>query len=265
MTDASANLAGKVAVITGAGSGIGRSCALALAQAGARIAVLDIDAARAADTAADIVTLGGTAMAQRCDVSKKGDIEAAAEALLSEFGPCNVLVNNAAVIRPGALATLSQEDWDLLLSINLTGYFLCAQVFGGQMRSRGGGSIVNVASVASQHATPMAGAYSIAKAGVTMLSRQLAVEWGKDAIRSNCVCPGLILTPFSQSMYERPGIRERREAMVPLGRIGTPDDVAKAVVFLAGDNAAYINGTELTVDGGIVQTLMSLMPRAGYE
>jgi len=265
MIHSNSSLAGKIAVVTGAGSGIGRACATALADEGASVAVLDIDVSGAEETVAGITSRGGHALAHRCDVSDKEDVVRAARFVADNFGLCDVLVNNAAVIRPGALADLTLEHWNLLLAVNLTGYFLCAQIFGQHMRERGRGSIVNMASVTSELPTPFAGAYSVTKAAVQMLSRQIAVEWGKEGIRSNAVCPGFILTPFSQSMYDRPGIREQREAMVPLGRVGTPEDVAGAVVFLASDKAAYINGTELTVDGGIVQTLMSLVPRSGYE
>lgn len=258
-------LDGKVCVVTGAGSGIGSACALALAVAGAHVAVLDKSGEAARATANAILAEGGRAVFVECDVSDKRAVEDAARDVEERLGGCDVLVNNAGIIRAGSLATLSLDDWNLLLSINLTGYFLCAQAFGGQMRAKGGGTIVNMASVASNHATPVAGAYSVAKAGVQMLSRQLAIEWGGDGIRSNCVNPGLILTPLSQSMYDRPGIREKREAMVPAGRIGTPEDVAEIVLFLASNRSAYVSGEEITIDGGMVRNLMSLIPRAGYE
>jgi glucose 1-dehydrogenase len=201
-----------------------------------------------------------------CDVSDPAAVVAAAGLVADAFGPCDVLVNNAGMIRPGALADLSLADWNLLLSVNLTGYFLCAQAFGAQMRAAGGGgALVHVASIASHHATPMTGAYSVAKAGVMMLSRQLAIEWGGDGIRSNAVNPGMILTPLSQSMYDRPGVAEARAGAIPAGRIGRPEDVAEAVLFLAGARAAYVTGEEITVDGGFVRNLLNLVPRAGYE
>jgi NAD(P)-dependent dehydrogenase (short-subunit alcohol dehydrogenase family) len=257
-------LSDTIAVISGGGSGIGNACALTIGKYGARVAVIDKNLAGAEATAATIEANGGRAIALSCDVSEHADIEAAGAAVENEFGLCDVLVNNAAVIRAGALENLSLADWNLLLSVNLTGYFLCAQIFARQMRKKGGGSIIQMASVAAHHPTPIAGAYSVAKAAVQMLSRQMAIEWGKDGIRSNCVNPGLILTPFSKSMYDRPGIKEHRAAMVPAGRIGTPEDVAEAVLFLAGDRSRYINGDEITVDGGLVRNLMGFIPRAGY-
>ena len=125
--------------------------------------------------------------------------------------------------------------------------------------------LVHVASIAADHATPNSGAYSVAKAGITMLSRQLAVEWGPLGVRSNAVHPGMIYTPLSQAMYDEPGVMERRSGAIPSRRIGQPEDIAQAVVFLASDRASYINGTEVTVDGGFVRNLMGLVPRVGYN
>ena len=258
-------LAGRACVVTGAGSGIGRAIALALARARAQVAILDRDVAGSAATLAQIQDAGGRGISIACDVSDPSSVGAAAELCGQQLGPCAVLVNNAGLIRVGALETLSLADWNMVLSVNLTGYFLCAQAFGAQMRASSKGAIVHVASIAATHATPFTGAYSVAKAGVTMLSRQLAIEWGGQGIRSNVVHPGMILTPLSQSMYDQAGVSERRSAAIPAGRIGRPDDVADAVVFLASDRAAYISGDEITVDGGFTRMLMNLIPRAGYE
>ena len=258
-------LRGRVAVVTGAGSGIGRACAAALAGQGARVAILERDAGTMEEARAAIEGDGDECRAYACDVSDPASVARAAEAVARDLGPCDVLVNNAGMIRAGALATLSLEDWSGVLAVNLTGYFLCAQAFGAPMRERGRGALVHVASIGAHHATPITGAYSVAKAGVMMLSRQLAIEWGPDGVRSNAVNPGMILTPLSASMYDRPGLTEARAATIPAGRIGTPEDVAQAVLFLASDRAAYVTGDEITVDGGFVRNLMTLIPRAGYE
>lgn len=254
-------LDGRHCAVTGAGSGIGRAIALAMAAAGARISVLDINTAGSADTVAAIQTQGGQAIAIRCDTADGTSVSDAAARSAQEFGPCQVLVNNAGVLRPGPLDTLSLEDWNKLLGVNLTGYFLCAQAFGRQMRSHGVGALVHIGSVAADHATGSGGAYCVAKAGVAMLSQQLAVEWGVHGIRSNVVHPGLILTPMSQTFYDQPGHTERRSKAIPLGRIGQPEDIAEAVLFLASERSAYITGHNLTVDGGFTRNLMNLIPR----
>ena len=268
-TKDTSGLAGRVCVVTGAGSGIGRGIALALAKEGGRIAVLDLNAEGTKATAAEIKARGGEAVAFTCDTSDAASVAGAGAQSAAALGQCDVLVNNAGILRPGALDVLTLEEWNKVLSVNLTGYFLCAQTFGRQMRNKGegkrGGALVHIASIAAEHATAMAGAYSVAKAGVEMLSRQLAVEWGQHGIRSNAVHPGLILTPMSQAFYDQPAVTERRSQAVPAGRIGVPDDIAQAVVFLASDRSAYISGQSLTVDGGFTRMMMGLIPRAGYE
>lgn len=258
-------LSGRVCVVTGSGSGIGRGIAFALSGAGARVAILDRNAEGSAATVRQITDQGGQAVAIDCDTSDAASVVAAAERSAATLGPCDVLVNNAGVLRPGALDTLALEEWNKVLAVNLTGYFLCAQTFGHQMRSRGKGALVHIASIAAEHATAFGGAYSVAKAGISMLSRQLAVEWGVHGIRSNAVHPGLILTPMTQAFYDQPGVTERRSQAVPAGRIGLPEDIAQAVLFLASDQSAYITGHELVVDGGFSRMLMGLIPRAGYE
>lgn len=255
----------KVAVVTGGGGGIGRAVALALGAAGARVAVLDRDPRQAAETARQIQETGRPALAVECNVADAEGIRAAAERCVAAFGPCDVLVNTAALLRPGPLRSLRLEEWYALLSVNLTGYFLCSQVFGGQMLDAAGGAIVHVASIAASHPQGFSGAYSVSKAGVVMLSRQLALEWGPAGVRSNVVSPGMILTPMSRAFYETPGVAERRAAVIPGRRIGRPDDIADAVTFLASPRAGYINGEEVTVDGGFVRGLMNLIPRPGYE
>ena len=258
-------LHGKACAVTGAGGGIGRAIALGLARAGGRVALLDRDEAGTAETLRHIQDAGAETIAVPCDVSDPAAVTAAAAAAQRQLGPCGVLVNNAGLLRPGPLATLPVAEWNLLLSVNLTGYFLCAQAFGAQMRAAGGGAIVHVASIAGSHATGFGGAYSVAKAGIVMLSRQIATEWGGDGIRSNVVSPGMILTPLSQSFYDDPEVTRRRSAVIPAGRIGQPGDIAEAVLFLASARAAYITGDEITVDGGFTRGIMGMIPRPGYE
>ena len=216
-------------------------------------------------THAELLKLGRDHVVAACDTSDVESITAASQEIEKALGSCQVLVNTAAVLRPGGLDTLSLAEWNAVLSVNLTGYFLCAQVFGRQMRKAGRGSLVHVASISGSHAQGQSGAYSVSKAGVIMLSRQLAGEWGPQGIRSNVVSPGMVITPMSQSFYDTPGVTERRTAVVPSRRIGMPQDIADAILFLASDRSSYVNGDEITVDGGFVRMLMNLVPRPGFE
>jgi len=265
MTDTSwLGLEGRVCVITGAGGGIGRATALGFAAAGARLVLLDRDAASAEKTRALVAERGAKdAVALSCDVADPASVAAAGEQAERRVGRCAILVNNAGVLRSGALDNISLAEWNALLSVNLTGYLLCAQVFGRQMRAAGGGSIVHIASIAGTLPQGASGSYSASKAGVLMLSRQLALEWAPQ-IRSNCVSPGLVETPMSAAFYAAEGVRERRSAMTPAKRIGRPEDMANAALFLASDRASFVTGQELLVDGGFSQMLMSLIPRPGY-
>jgi NAD(P)-dependent dehydrogenase (short-subunit alcohol dehydrogenase family) len=258
-------LSGRVCVVTGGGGGIGRAVAVSFAQAGARVAAIDRDERGLEVTRAELGKLGPDHVVTGCDTSSVESVTSASETIEKSLGPCNVLVNTAAVLRPGALDTLSLAEWNAVLSVNLTGYFLCAQVFGRQMRNLGRGSLVHVASIAGSHAQGQSGAYSVSKAGVIMLSRQLANEWGPHGIRSNVVSPGMVITPMSQAFYDTPGVTERRSAVVPMRRVGMPQDMADAILFLASDRASYVNGDEIMVDGGYANMLMNLVPRPGFE
>lgn len=257
-------IGGRVAIVTGASGGIGRAVAGSLAAAGASVALLDLNAEAAAEAAAQLRADGANAVAAGCDTSDEASVRRAMTAAREALGPADILVNNAGVLRPGALADLSIAQWNALLAVNLTGYLICAQAARAQMLEKGGGVMVHIASIAASNPQPRSGAYSPSKAGVAMLSRQLALEWGPDGIRSNAVSPGFVRTPLSESFYQAPGIRERREAMLPARRIGTPQDIADAVTFLVSARASYVSGAELLVDGGLDQALMELTPRPGY-
>src|SRR6267142_5634659 len=242
-------LSGRVCVVTGGGGGIGRAVATSLAQAGARVAAIDRDERGLEVTRTELREFGAGHVVTPCDTSSVESVTAAAEAIEKSLGSCSVLVNTAAVLRPGGLDTLSLAEWNAVMSVNLTGYFLCAQIFGRQMRKLGRGSLVHIASVAGSNAQGFSGAYSVSKAGVLMLSRQLAVEWGPHGVRSNVLSPGLVRTPMSESFYQERRVAERRAAAIPVGRIGTPEDMAQVVLFLASDRAGFVNGQEIIVDG----------------
>jgi NAD(P)-dependent dehydrogenase (short-subunit alcohol dehydrogenase family) len=258
------DLSGKVCVVTGADGGLGRAISAGLAAAGGRVVLLDRHADALAAHQDALTREGGEAMVAACDVSDPASIMAAAKESESRFGSCHVLVNNAALLRPGPLETLALAEWNALIAVNLTGYLLCSQTFGQQMRQRAGGSIVHVASIAASHPQGFSGAYSVSKAGIVMLSRQIATEWGSAGIRSNVVSPGMVLTPMSQPFYDAPGVTERRSAVVPAGRIGAPDDIRDAVLFLASERSSYISGEEIGVNGGFAHMLMNLIPRPGF-
>lgn len=259
------SLADRICAVTGAAKGIGRGIAVALSREGGLVAVLDKDEAGAHETMRLITAGGATAIAVTCDTSDPASVVAARKEVAARLGDPEVLVNNAGITRPSALESMSLSEWNLILSVNLTGYFLCAQEFGRAMRAAGRGVLVHVASIMAHYANPFAGAYGPSKAGVMSLSRQLAAEWAPYGVRSNCVLPGLVRTPMTEAMYSQPGITERRVVSVPAGRIGMPEDIAQAAVFLASPQSAYINGTEILVDGGFAANLMSLIPRAGFE
>ena len=258
-------LEGLVCAVTGAASGIGAAIAASLAAAGAKVALLDRDAPGCQKVAAALTAQGATALAIGCDTSSEISVNAAAQRVLDELGPCYALINNAGMLRPGGLSDVSLDDWNAVLAVNLTGYLLCARAFSAQMRSSGLGSIVNVASISALTPQSSSGAYSASKAGVLLLSRQMAVEWGPLGIRSNAICPGMIRTPLSASFYEEPGFEAKRALVTASRRVGEPQDIADVALFLASPRAAYVNGAELSVDGGMSSMLMDMVPRPGFN
>ena len=258
-------LSGQVAVVTGAGSGIGAAIARGLAEAGAKVALIDRDSAAVERIAAELAASGATALSAVCDVTDEVSVIAAATRVSMQLGACAILVNNAGILRAGALETLDMAAWNEVLAVNLTAYLTCARAFGRDMLAAGRGSIIHIASISALHPQTRSGAYSASKAGVLLLSKQMAAEWGPRGVRSNAICPGMIRTPLSAKFYEEPGFEAKRAAVTASRRVGEPVDIANPVVFLASDRASYINGTEIVVDGGLDCMLMDMVPRPGFN
>jgi NAD(P)-dependent dehydrogenase (short-subunit alcohol dehydrogenase family) len=249
------SLEGKVAITTGAASGIGRGTALRLAEAGATVLVLDINEAGGQETVRLIEGAGGKAAFQRCDVRVEADCKAAAEAAMTHFGRIDILFNNAGIaIRKNAINLLEQE-WDLVMDVMLKGvYMLTRQVAPFMIQGGRGGAIINTGSGWSLKGGADAVSYCAAKGGVWNMTRAMAIDFGKHQIRVNAVCPGDIDTPMLRSECAQLGEDETKfmeeAALRPLHRVGTPQDVANAVLFLASDLSAWVTGTHVVVDGG---------------
>ncbi len=248
-------------VVTGAGQGLGAAIARAAADLGWRVGVLDRDEHAAARTAAGI---GDQAVALTADTTVEADVDRALDRFADATGQSapHGLVANAGIVRFGPLAAVTLEDWRAVIDVNLTGTFVTARAVARRMMAAGtGGSLVTITSMNGVAPGPNAGAYGATKAGVALLTRQMALEWGPEQIRCNAVAPGLIDAGMSEPIYADGDIRRQRAARVPLGRLGTAQDVAEAVLFLLSDEAAYINGTELLVDGGVTSSVISTLPR----
>jgi NAD(P)-dependent dehydrogenase (short-subunit alcohol dehydrogenase family) len=243
-----------IAVITGAGRGIGRAIALAYAREGARAVLLDANEAAAAEVAREIASAGGQASSLALDVTRREDCLSIADRVERETGPASILVNNAGIVRRNAFtgeAGAVVKDWEDIIAVNLNGVFNVTHAFIGQLR-RTKGRIVNLGSMQSfiHVRTPSSTAYTASKHAVLGFTRALAAELGKDGVRVNAIGPGLIATPLNEKMRSDP---ERLKVFldhIPLGRVGTPEDIANTAVYLASDMSAYVTGTLVAVDGG---------------
>lgn len=249
---------GKCVVVTGGAGGIGKAILTTFKDLGATVVAVDLHTEDAENTAHEI---GGYGFG--CDISNPSSVASLVQDI-SKLGGADILVNNAGILRPAPLEELSLENWKIMLRVNLDGCFITSQAFGKQMIAKGSGVLVHIASISASQPQPFSGAYSPSKAGVSMLSRTLAYEWGAKGIRSNVVSPGLVFTPMSESFYEDATVKTARERLVPVGRIGLAQDMANVCAFVASERASYINGQEIVVDGGLSQTLMGSVPRPGY-
>ena len=237
----------KTAVVTGAGSGLGRATALRLAAEGARVVSVDMARARAEETAAAIVGAGGEALALETDVTDAGACAHMVEATLGRFGALTTLVNSAGIAGPTG-SDPTAEDWRRVIDVNLSGTWLACHA-AREALAAGGGAVVNLASIYGITGGSRSPAYAASKGGVTNLTRQLAQAWAP-AVRVNCVCPGHVETPLTASIMADPAWRQSMLARYPLGRFGRVDDVAAAILYLASDEAAFVTGVALPVDGG---------------
>lgn len=243
------NLEGKTALVTGSSQGIGRACALALAEAGARVALAARSEAKLTEVAAEIRAAGGTAEVFVIDLTNEESIKAGARAALAHFGSVEILVNNAGVTKDMLLLRMKRADWDSVLATNLTGAFLMTQALIGSMMKAHWGRVVNISSVVGEAGQAGQANYAASKAGLIGFTKSLARELASRGVTANVVAPGYIETAMTAVLDEKQ--REAMRAHIPLGRAGSDRDVANAVRFLASDDAAYITGHVLDVNGGL--------------
>ncbi len=248
------SLEGQVAMVTGAASGIGRGIALCLAEMGAFVAILDVDETRARETAAEIEAAGGGSIPLKCDVRSAADCRRAVDNVIAEKGKIDILCNCAGVAIRKDIVDLSEDEWDLVLDVTLKGIYLLSREVVPHMIRNGGGSIINIGSGWSLKGGPRAASYCAAKGGAVNLTRAMAIDHGKHNIRVNCVCPGDVDTPMLANECAQLGENMqafmREAANRPLARVGTPNDIANAVLFLASPMSSWITGAALVVDGG---------------
>jgi NAD(P)-dependent dehydrogenase (short-subunit alcohol dehydrogenase family) len=253
-------LANKVALITGAGAGIGRATALLFAQEAAKVVVQDLDAAAARETMQLIKKAGGEAVGVGGDVTSRADAQAMVNMAVDTYSRLDVLFNNAGIWRGGTILDISEDDWDRTMAVNVKGIYQVSRYAVPPMMRQGGGSIINAASVAALRGNPMSVAYNASKGAVLLLTKCMAVDFGRYGIRVNCTCPGVIDTQMADELltYRALGDDDRKQALLEtyqerhaVGRFGQAEEVAKVVLFLASDESSFVTGAAWPVDGGL--------------
>ena len=242
-------LAGRVALVTGAAQGIGKAVALLLARNGADIVVSDINLEKAEETANEINSIGRKALAVKVDVANWNDVEQMVEVILEKFAKIDILVNNAGITRDKLILRMTDEDWDAVLNVNLKGTFHCTKAVVRHMAKQRSGKIVNIASVVGEMGNAGQANYSASKAGVIGLTKTIAREFAQRGININAIAPGYIETPMTEALPEK--AKEELKRLIPMERLGKPEDVAEAVLFLVSEESNYITGQVLNVNGGI--------------
>ncbi len=247
-------LANKIAIITGAGSGMGRAAALLFAREGAKVAVADVDAKAGEDVVAEIQKAGGDALFVPVNVADEAQVQHMVAATVERFGAVHILYNNAGIMPAddGAVTDISEQTWDKVLDVNLKSAFFCCKYAIPEMIKAGGGSIINTASfVALLGCTVPQDAYTASKGGMISLTKSLAVQYAKQGIRANAICPGPIETPLLRKLWTSEEERSKRLNRIPLGRFGAPEDIVYLALYLASDEASWTTGAAMVVDGGI--------------
>jgi len=242
-------LKGKVALVTGGAQGIGKAVALMLARHGADVIVADVNLEKAAETAKELEAAGGRAMAVNVDVTRLCDVEKMVESAIARFGRIDILINNAGIARDKLILRMAEEDWDTVLAVNLKGTFNCTKAVIKHMSKQRSGKIVNIASVVGEMGNAGQANYSASKAGVIGLTKTIAREFAQRGINVNAIAPGYIQTAMTDVLPEK--AKEELQRMIPMERLGQPEDVAHAVLFLVSEASSYVTGQVLNVNGGI--------------
>lgn len=244
------SLAKRVALVTGSGRGLGKAMAIAFAQSGADLILIDLDLASVEKASKEISAMGRKAAAFRADVSRKEEVDEVVKQAIERFGRVDILVNNAGIIFRKPMLEYAENDWDQVINVNLKGTFNFCYAVGKHMITQHYGRIINIASIMGDVALPPRASYCASKGGVIMLTKEVATEWAKYGITANSISPGWMMTELTEKLFAQEEVRKFFLERIPLNRFGTRDDVANLAVFLASDQSAYITGQNIFVDGG---------------